>query len=272
MSDVTQPPDVSVVIPTRNRVVATCAAIRSALAQDGVTVEVVVVDDASDEDSADRLAEMFGDAITLIRCDAQRGAPVARNLGVDAARAPLTAFLDSDDLFLPSKLRLQFAVMRAGGNGFSVTGFRTATGRRFTLSPRAADGIAVRNTFGGTSGLMVRTSLIRAEPFAPDMPAVQDWELYLRLLRHGPPAILPQPLYIYGTEGPDRITANARRRALGHRMLQLRHFRDRTDAGRLADAMQALNRTLLADAARGRLSAPTRARMRLCRSLLSRLA
>ena len=265
-------PEVSVVIPMRNRVASTAAAVRSALAQEGVSVEVIVVDDASDGEDADRINRIFGDAITLIRCDIRRGAPTARNLGVASARAAMVAFLDSDDVFLPDKLWLQRTAMQAGARGFSVTGFRTKAGRRFVLPRQATRGIAARNTFGGTSGLMVRTDMIRAEPFAPDMPAVQDWELYLRLLRLGPPAVLRQPLYVCDTSGVDRITANARRRALGHRMLQLRHFHDRTDAGRLALKVQALNRVLLADAARGGLGAVTRTRMRLCRSLLSRIA
>lgn len=264
-------PDVSVVIPTRNRAAATATAIRSVQAQSGVAVEIIVVDDASSDGSVDVLAGIFGDSITLIRNLTHGGASVARNKGAAVARAPLVAFLDSDDVFLPGKLRLQRDAMNAGGHGFSVTGFRTAGGRRFWISRRALRGLSARNTLGGTSGLMVRTDLIRAEPFADDMPAVQDWELYLRLMRHGPPAILRQPLVVHDTAGSDRITRNARRRALGHRLLQLRHFQGGADMDPVAKSVQALNRTLLKDAARGGLHGSTRAGLWLCRSLLNRL-
>ncbi|MCW7546058.1 glycosyltransferase family 2 protein [Aurantimonas litoralis] len=98
---------VSVVIPSYNRPSDTAVAICSALAQDGVEVEVLVVDDGSVpplELPTDLAREP---RVRLLRAPANGGAAAARNIGIEAARHDWIAFLDSDDEFLPGKLAAQ---------------------------------------------------------------------------------------------------------------------------------------------------------------------
>ncbi len=97
-------PVLSVVIPTRNRAYLVSEAIESALNQRPGQVEVIVVDDASTDDTADVLTENFGSGIRLLRTPERRGAGAARNAGLRVARGELVAFLDDDDLWLPGKL------------------------------------------------------------------------------------------------------------------------------------------------------------------------
>jgi len=97
-------PLLTVVIPTWNRARLVCEAIDSALAQRVGEVEVIVVDDASTDDTVDVLARTFGSHIRLLRLSDRRGPGAARNAGVQVASGTLLAFLDSDDVWLPGKL------------------------------------------------------------------------------------------------------------------------------------------------------------------------
>ena len=104
-------PAVSVVIPTHNRAWMVVRAVESVLPQCRDGDEVIVVDDASTDDTATRL-QAFGDRIRYERVR-HGGAGWARNSGIDLSRNPLVAFLDSDDEWLPGKLDLQRALMAA---------------------------------------------------------------------------------------------------------------------------------------------------------------
>ena len=97
-------PKIAVVLPVHNRADVLARAIDSVLAQELTDFELIVVDDGSSDESA-TIAGSYGDPrIRLIRLDRNRGGNAARNEGLRAAGAPLIAFLDSDDRYLPNKL------------------------------------------------------------------------------------------------------------------------------------------------------------------------
>lgn len=112
-------PLVSVIIPTYKRTTQTVRAVQSALAQVDQPVEVIVVDDCSPEADFQTLEKALGGlpGVKLIRTPCNGGAATARNIGADVATGPFIAFLDSDDLWYPSKLSRQMATLhqfRAG--------------------------------------------------------------------------------------------------------------------------------------------------------------
>jgi glycosyltransferase involved in cell wall biosynthesis len=114
-------PDVTVVIPVLDRSIVT-EAVASTLAQTDVAVEVVVVDDGSN-DAIASLVDRIGDEHPTVRVVHQpnRGPSAARNAGVTAATAPFVTFLDSDDLMTADRLRRQLdAWHEAGGDAFVV--------------------------------------------------------------------------------------------------------------------------------------------------------
>ena len=116
-------PGFSIIIPTYNRAAFIERAIDSVLSQIRPADEVIVVDDGSDDDTPNILARL-GDRITVIRA-ARGGAGRARNLGLQRARKPLVAFLDSDDEGLPGKLDIQRAFMASRPDVlFCFTNFR----------------------------------------------------------------------------------------------------------------------------------------------------
>src|SRR5438128_2809079 len=100
---------ISVIIPTYNRAAIVPRAVDSALGAVRPGDEVVVVDDGSTDHTRERLATYAGQIRYV--SSAHVGPGAIRNLGVREARAPLVAFLDSDDEWMPDKLELQRAVM-----------------------------------------------------------------------------------------------------------------------------------------------------------------
>src|SRR5258708_27819421 len=106
MNDVpgTGTPDISVVLETYDRRHSLPRAIASVLAQDGVRFELIVVNDASRDGTADYLATLCDPRIRAITAERNGGPSAARNLGLKTARAGIVAFLDSDDAYPPRRL------------------------------------------------------------------------------------------------------------------------------------------------------------------------
>lgn len=104
---------VDVVIPTRNRVAMTIEAVDSVRGQTFHDWRVVLVDDASDDGSADALERHFADdaRIQVVRRRQQGGPQAARQTGYEASNSPLVALLDSDDVWGPAKLERQMAAL-----------------------------------------------------------------------------------------------------------------------------------------------------------------
>src|SRR5260370_41280517 len=115
MNDVpgTRPPDISVVLATYDRRQSLPRAIASVLAQDGVRFELIVVDDASRDGTADYLATLHDPRIRTITAERNGGPSAARNLGPKAARAGIVAFFDSHDAYLPRRLAGPLAAFAA---------------------------------------------------------------------------------------------------------------------------------------------------------------
>src|SRR5687768_2408040 len=100
-------PDVSIIIPTYNRLSMLEEALGSVLSQefDG-SVEIIVVDDHSQDGTSDKIRQEYG-AVHVIQLEENIGNYAARNLGLTRARGKYVAFLDDDDLWEPTYLRTQ---------------------------------------------------------------------------------------------------------------------------------------------------------------------
>ncbi len=107
------PPQVSVVIPTWNRAALVREAVASVVAQSARDWELIVVDDGSDDDTVEQLGRVADPRLRVIGEKRCGNVARLRNLGVAAGTAPLIAFLDSDDLWLPPKLDRQLEAFRA---------------------------------------------------------------------------------------------------------------------------------------------------------------
>lgn len=106
------PPRVSIVIPTHNRANFVGEAVASALGQDYRSLEVIVIDDGSTEETKEALATFRDRRLIYVRQD-NAGPSQARNRAIAMARGEYITFLDSDDYYLPSKVGTQVAFLDA---------------------------------------------------------------------------------------------------------------------------------------------------------------
>jgi len=215
-------PDVSVIIPTYNRCAMLLEAIDSVLAQSAHAFELIVIDDGSTDGTAAALARIAnqpaarrGIALIVNRVD-HRGPAAARNRGVALARAPLIAFLDSDDLWSPAKLELELAFMRDNpGCAIAQTSeIWIRNGRRVNPAirhrKRAGDIFidSLRTCLIGMSSVMMRTDLFRTcGGFDELMTAAEDYDLWLRVLIDHEAGLLDEPLVTRRGGHPDQLSA-----------------------------------------------------------------
>lgn len=183
-----RPMDISVIIPTHNRRACVGNAIRSALDQDLSPLEVIVVDDGSTDGSADQIEKAFP-SVRLIRQE-NAGVSAARNRGIVVSRSPWIAFLDSDDEWLPHKLAAQAALLESDprirvchtDEIWIRNGRRVNPGRRHAKpSGRIFLDCLPLCRVSPSSILMHRSVLDRVGVFDTDLPACEDYDLWLRV-------------------------------------------------------------------------------------------
>src|SRR5918993_3753166 len=113
---------ISVVVPTRNRSDLLAVTLRSVLRQRDVDLEVIVVDEASTDDTARMLAAVGDPRVRSIRHQTPQGVSTARNHGAAEARGEWVAFTDDDDLWAPDKLARQLHAAQVAGRDWAYTG------------------------------------------------------------------------------------------------------------------------------------------------------
>lgn len=215
-------PNVSVIIPCKDRQLPLERALRSVFAQTFEDFEVIVVDDGS---AVPLCAPAFGEdsRVQFVRHSINQGAAAARNSGIAAARGRFMAFLDSDDVWLPNKLTRQVAFMeRLPDPDHSASFCRVAVhcdGRHIENWPRTykrakekvADFVWLRGGFIQTSGVMVGRTAATSVAFDVAHRTHQDLSWYLALEGAGVPFhYLPEILAIWNNDNSaDRLTKAA---------------------------------------------------------------
>jgi glycosyltransferase involved in cell wall biosynthesis len=203
---VTKAPEVSTVIPTRDRPELLAKTLRSALSQRDVAFEVIVVDDGSRDDVASAVGAARDRRVRVISHVRSNGVSAARNSGIEAAHGRWIAFLDDDDLWAPTKLARQLRAATDAGSGWAYVGAvkiddadRVVGG---TPPPTPRDVMARLPRWsvipGGCSGVIVRRDVLdRTGGFDHRFTNLADWDLWIRLARSGSPAQDGDPLVGY---------------------------------------------------------------------------
>lgn len=109
-------PVVSVIIPVFNREKLVVKAIESVIAQTYPDWEILIIDDASTDNTAQVIRDLKNDKISYYKLDKNSGQCVARNYGIKRAKGTYVAFLDSDDIWLPEKLKKQVECFEKGSD------------------------------------------------------------------------------------------------------------------------------------------------------------
>jgi glycosyltransferase involved in cell wall biosynthesis len=201
-------PSVSVVVATYNYGRFLAGALDSALGQTLRDIEVIVVDDGSTDDTEIVVAPYLRNPRVRYHRTDHVGQPAAKNIGIGMARAPLIAFLDADDLWLPTKLEKQVALMEADaalGVVYSRRFLIDESGRTLQYEQpefyrgRVMDAI-FRCNFVPFSSAVVRWRVFQhIGGFDVSLPLAIDYDLWLRVAARYKFDFVNEPLVKYRT-------------------------------------------------------------------------
>jgi glycosyltransferase involved in cell wall biosynthesis len=241
---------VTAVISTFERPDACERAVRSVLAQEPGPLEVLVCDDGSMDETAERFSD--DPRVRYVRVEPNRGTPApARNAGVASARGEWVAFLDDDDEWLPGKLAAQLA--HADQADVVATNAKTTEGELYFPSApavhRPARGeLLAANPVIQSSAMVRRERLLAAGGFPeePWLRGLEDYAAWLSLADTGARfVVLGDPLVRYTSHGESRFSGGAPLRVeLAAARLAWRRLRRSPRDGALLRA--ALNKTAAA--------------------------
>lgn len=208
-------PSVSIIIPTRNRPQLLPRAVESARAA-GRDIEIIVVDDASADETASVCRELPG--IKYIRLERNQGTAGARNVGILASSADFIAFLDDDDLRLPGSLDLQTAKLAATPDAGFICGAMLLADQDYNLTGEiSAPPICTSAVSGDVFWqlleldfpVMPLSVVIRKECFLRvgllnrHLRGVDDWDILVRIAELFSVVTMTEPVGIYRQPEPD---------------------------------------------------------------------
>lgn len=221
-------PSVSVVIPLYNHVLFADEAVRSVLSQDPGDVEVIVIDDGSQDDSA-AVVERIKDPRVRLHRQQNQGAHAAINRGLSGARGRFLAVLNSDDRFVPGRLKAALAVFESrpdvglvgswinlideSGRSLGVKhGYQDLDpwpirdpAETFKADHDLKTALLLQNYWATTSNFVFRRATFEQHgPFRP-LRFAHDWDFALRVQRGTTAHLIEEPLIDYRIHGSNTI-------------------------------------------------------------------
>ena len=210
-------PLVSVIIPNYNYAQYLPQTLDSVLAQTYPHVEIIVVDDGSTDGSEAVLRE-YSDRVSSFQ-QQREGVSVARNLGVQKSSGQLIAFLDADDLWLPTKLERQVQkFMEDPDLGLVHCGWAAIDKHGKVSNPRleglegwvAKELLMFRQAIHSSSGAVVTREVVEEiGGFDPRLSTSADWDFSYRVAIRRRVAFVPEVLFHYRLHGTN-MSANIR--------------------------------------------------------------
>lgn len=213
---------VSVIMASHNSSLFIESSIKSVLHQTYKNLELIIVDDASDDDSLSIVREAAKNDSRIIIKSLQKnvGSGQARNIAIEIASGKWIAILDSDDLFLPEKLEMQVNKIQSSSDDLVLIGTDSfeidASGKRFAHQKYPAESTDLiqnlinRKRFPPHSSLMYKTSIVREIGcYNPRYKLAQDYDLWLRLTPYGLFSSVSKPLVEYRHHGTNLSNVNA---------------------------------------------------------------
>ncbi|MCG6879401.1 MAG: glycosyltransferase [Deltaproteobacteria bacterium] len=205
---------ISVIIPTFNRAAKVVRAISSVLYQRFRDYELIVVDDGS-TDEIEKMLHPFKGRIRYVVHRVNQGVSAARNTGIAASTAPLIAFLDSDDYWLPEKLGVQTAFFDKNPDAVICqteetwirNGKRVNPGKRHLKPSGNIFEPSLALCLVSPSAVMLKRALLEeVGVFDEDLPACEDYDLWLRIACRYPVYLIRQSLVIKEGGHPDQLS------------------------------------------------------------------
>jgi glycosyltransferase involved in cell wall biosynthesis len=199
---------VSVVIPTYNRAWCLEKAVASVLSQSFDDLEVVIIDDGSQDDSGrmvERLQQSYPGRELVYRLIQHGGVSRARNRGIGIARGTWVAFLDSDDYWMPEKLERQLSYLHHHTDYpichtdelWIRNGTRINQGRKYQKSAGWFFIQSLQRCMISPSSALIHRSLFdEVGLFDETFPYVEDYDLWLRITSRYPVGYVDEKLVV----------------------------------------------------------------------------
>lgn len=209
----TDPPQISVIIPTFNRAWSLGRAIDSVLAQTVAPEEIIVVDDGSTDHTAKVLAD-YGDRITVLT-QPNAGVSSARNTGICHSTGEFVALLDSDDEWKPEKLACQAAFFKTHPHALICQTQEVWIRNGVCVNPMAKhqkpSGMIFEPSLHlclvSPSAVMIKKKLFeRKGMFRPDFFVCEDYEFWLRVSVDTPIHLIDEAMTVKYGGHPDQLS------------------------------------------------------------------
>ncbi len=202
-------PAISVVLPTYQRAHLVERAISSVLHQRFANWELIVVDDGSTDGTADVVERCADPRVSVVRLHRNVGVAAARNAGLRVVRAPVVAFLDSDDVYLPNALGDYLQALEAHPEALAVEGLSLdaptpVPGHQ--IAGRSRRDVIAHAVAPHVQAVAVRTDRGAAVRFDPHLRRGEDRQFGVDLLDQGPVVGFARPVTRYLPQ-PDGLSA-----------------------------------------------------------------
>lgn len=225
---------VSVILPTYNRAHLISRAIGSVLHQNHRQLELIVVDDASTDETVDVVQGFDDPRLRYVRHTENRGAAAARNTAITASLGEYVAFIDADDEYLPTKLERQLEAFGQLDSRFGLVycqGYRILPDGTAELIPRRQlrpvsgnvyEHLLERGFVDTVAPLVRRECLDSVGLFDVRLPRAEDKELWLRVAKEYAFHYLKQPLYRAYLQS-DSLSFDEEARLISNRVMLEKH-------------------------------------------------
>ena len=226
-------PLVSVIIPAYNRAHLIEQAIKSVLKQTYSNIELIIVDDASTDDTETVIKNIDNAGIKYIKQEQNKGAAAARNRGIRESNGEFISFLDSDDTYQPEKIEKQVKAIlsapeKAGAVYCGINKIDYESGRKIGEKIHRTD---FYNNFKNGSFFLTPTTgtvlarkeaLITIGGFDETLPAHQDTEIAIRFCQKYDYLLLDECL-VNAVKNHEQISSNPKNHILAKEIIFKKH-------------------------------------------------
>lgn len=211
---------ISIIMPTYNRGYIIEKAIQSVIEQTYQNWELIIVDDASTDDTEYRIKKINDSRIVYVKNEENRGANYSRNRGCDLSRGDFLAFLDSDNFWTNDKLEKQINVLINCSDNVAFVFCRLKLfDKTEKIWPEQQINmedlgriLRKRNVADTNTVLMRKSAFEKVGKFDEEMPRLQEWELFFRtIVVYQYDAIFLPDILGCGVLQPNSIGRNSRK-------------------------------------------------------------
>jgi len=184
---------ISVIMPTYNRANSIISSINSVLSQTYHNLELIVVDDCSNDNTESLISNIKDNRLLYIKLKEKKGANYARNIGIAKAKGKYISFQDSDDLYRINKLEKQYKNLIKKQSDFDFCKFYIHFNSSYKIvfplkyhekkiKRNKINEALCNENFISTQSILINASLIKKNLFDISLPRLQDYDLILRIV------------------------------------------------------------------------------------------